>query len=221
MFTLVCICVVATVATCDRDVTVEDLSLQQQVRALQASLQTHIHQQDARNDNLEKRIQELEKENHELKDHNNLLTRSLQKRVSGLGAGDNSIGFSTSLSTTKALGLNQIVVFDTIITNDGNGYDTREGHFTAPVPGLYAFSVTAMCYGSDSHLHVAIVKDNQKIAYIFANGNNYDNGSKLVVVRLQAGQMVWVEHFSEASGTKINGDAYSTFSGFLIQAYDY
>ncbi|XP_033729284.1 complement C1q tumor necrosis factor-related protein 3-like [Pecten maximus] len=215
---LIGICVVAVLVTCDRDDTPE-ISLRKQVQTLQAALQSHIHQQDTKIAHLEKRIQGLEAENHELKHQNTLHKRRQQKRVSGLGEANYSVGFSAFLSKTTALGEHQIIVFDNATTNDGNGYDTRHGHFTAPIPGLYAFSATAMCYGSEAHLHVAIIKEGQKIAYIFANGNHYDNGSEFVVVQLQAGQMVWVEHTNDVTGVKINGDAYSTFSGFLIKPY--
>ncbi|XP_033729305.1 cerebellin-1-like [Pecten maximus] len=207
---LVCIFAVSVLVTCDN--TKGSLSsLQQQVQTLQAAFQRQ-------NEHFERRIQELAAENQELKDQCKLQPRIQQKRVSGLGEANN-VGFSASLSTSTALGDHQIVVFDTILTNDGNGYDSKSGHFTAPLPGLYAFSVTAMCSGSEAELHVAIIKDGQRIASVFANGNHYDNGSKLVVVQLQAGQMVWVEHFADQSGNKIFGTSYSSFSGFLINAY--
>ncbi|XP_021354625.1 cerebellin-1-like [Mizuhopecten yessoensis] len=220
---LVCLCVVAVLVTCDTDITQEVLStLNKQVQTLQAAFQSqqdHIHKQDGTIVLLKNRIQELEAETHELKHQNQFRTTGQRKRVSGNGAELSNVGFSASLSTTTALGDSQIVVFDTVVTNDGNGYDTRHGHFTAPVAGLYAFSVTVMCYGDESEIHAAIVRDGQKIGVVFANGNHFDNGSKLVVVRLQAGQMVWVEHTYDPSGNKINGAGYSSFSGFLIRAY--
>ncbi|XP_069120449.1 cerebellin-1-like [Argopecten irradians] len=243
---LVCMSMVTTMVTCDSNVTKETFSsLQQQVQALQTALlrQNAENQQlkaehrelmdsmkrlaidkQEQKDHFEKRIEELKEhfekrledhaaESNELKDP---WPKTLQKRVSDATSG---IGFSASLSTTTALGDHQIIVFDTVVTNDGNGYDSRHGHFTAPVTGLYAFSVTVMCYGSESYLHVAIIKDSQQIGVAFANGNNSDNGSKLVVVTLQEGQSVWVEHYYDPSGYKIQGSAYSSFSGFLIQAY--
>ncbi|XP_060081244.1 uncharacterized protein LOC132560598 [Ylistrum balloti] len=200
-------------------------ALQEQVQTLQAVFQKQqeqIHQQGEKIIDLEKRVQEVEAENVELKQHsethiledkeeNQELKRqskfrktSLQKRASGNGAAIHNIGFTASLSTVTALGDGQIIVFDTIISNDGNGYDSRHGHFTAPITGLYAFSVTVMCYGNESELHVNILKDGQNIGVAFANGNHYDNGSKLVVVQLQAGQMVWVQHAIDPSGYKIH-----------------
>ncbi|XP_069109618.1 cerebellin-1-like isoform X2 [Argopecten irradians] len=219
---LLCIFSVIPLVTCNSDVTKETLSsLQQQVQKLQTAFQHQNEyikelKDDAREqkENFEKRIKYLEDANNNMKDHCQIQCRGQQKRDANAG-----IGFSASLSTSTALGDHQIIVFDTVVSNDGNGYDSRHGHFTAPVTGLYAFSVTAMCYGSETELHISIVKDGQKIGVAFANGNHYDNGSKLVVVPLQEGQMVWVEHFGDPSGNKIYGNTYSTFSGFLIQAY--
>ncbi|XP_060081246.1 uncharacterized protein LOC132560600 [Ylistrum balloti] len=200
---LLCLCIVAVPITSDTDITPESfLSLQEQVQTLLVAFQS----QQQTIEHLERRIEEVETENLELK-------------LSDDGAARASVGFSASLSTTVALGDSQTIMFDTIISNDGNGYDSRHGHFTAPITGLYAFSVTVMCHGSESNLHTSIVKDGQIIGKCFANGYSSDNGSKLVVVQLQAGQMVWVEHAVDPSGYKIYGDEYSSFSGFLVQAY--
>ncbi|XP_060081245.1 otolin-1-like [Ylistrum balloti] len=238
---LICVLVVVVPVACDTEISSETFSaLQEQVQTLQAVFQKQqeqIHQQGETIIHLEQRIQVVEEENQVLKERletgiqeskkDNLEQKgqskfrktSLQKRVSGYGLAPHSIGFSASLSTTTALGDNQIVRFDKIISNDGNGYDSRYGRFTAPITGLYAFSVTIMCSGSESYLHINIVKDGQVIGVGFANGNHFDNGSKLVVAQLQAGQMVWVQHAVDPSGYKINGDGYSSFSGFLVQAY--
>ncbi|XP_069120450.1 cerebellin-3-like [Argopecten irradians] len=225
---LVCISMVTTTVTCDTEVTKETFSsLQQQVQALQtAFLRQNAENQQLKDhfetrieelkEHFEERIEDLTAENNELKDQWQLLPKTLQKRVSDAMPG---IGFSATLSAHTALGVNQIIVFDTVVSNDGNGYDPHQGHFTAPITGLYAFSVTVMCYGSESYLHVAIIKDGHQIGVAFANGNNSDNGSKLVVVPLQQGQSVWVEHALDPSGYRIHGNAYSSFSGFLIQAY--
>ncbi|XP_069120448.1 complement C1q-like protein 4 isoform X2 [Argopecten irradians] len=208
----VCLCVLTSLVTCDSDVTKETLSsLQQQVQTLQAACQ----RQNDEHQEFKERIEDLEAENKLLKDYLQS-DGSQQRRVSEEGAG---IGFSASLSTPKALGEHQIIVFDTVVTNDGDSYDPHQGHFTAPVTGLYAFSVTVMCDGSESNLHAAIMRDGQMIGKAYANGSSYDNGSKLVVVQLEAGQMVWVEHFSDPSGYKIHGYGHSAFSGFLIMAY--
>ncbi|XP_069120452.1 cerebellin-1-like isoform X2 [Argopecten irradians] len=227
LFQLVCMFAVTASVTCDSDVTKETLSsLQQQMQELQVAFQrqnAEIHELKGEHQMLKaeqqqqkERIEYITAENNELKDYLQLQRITKQKRVSDDAAG---IGFATSLLPNAALGDHQIILFDTVVTNDGNGYDPRNGQFTAPVTGLYAFSVTVMCVGNESTLHVAIMKDGQRIGRVYANGNSFDNGSKFVVVQLDAGQMVWVEHEFDPSGYKIYGNGYSAFSGFLIMAY--
>ncbi|XP_069109616.1 uncharacterized protein, partial [Argopecten irradians] len=88
-----------------------------------------------------------------------------------------SVGFHVSLSTTTAFGDHQIVVFDTIVTNVGNGYDSRHGHFTAPASGLYAFAITILCHASESPVHAAIIRDCEMVGNAHSNVDNYDSGS--------------------------------------------
>ncbi|XP_069122560.1 complement C1q-like protein 4 [Argopecten irradians] len=202
-----CCFVMTALVTCDDDITKEALSsLQQQVHTLQTAFQRQ-----------NERMEHLEAENKELKDYLHSLSSTQQKR--GYPISSQSIGFYAKLSTTTALGDHQIIVFDIVVTNDGNGYDSRHGHFTAPVSGLYAFSLTAMNHGSERGIHAAIIKEGQLIGDVVTNGDTYETGSNFAIVRLQAGEMVWVEHYFDPPGLNIHGNGHSDFSGFLIQAY--
>jgi hypothetical protein len=50
------------------------------------------------------------------------------------------VAFSVALQHSINLGQDQPVEFDKVVTNIGNGFDVRHGHFTAPVKGLYFIS---------------------------------------------------------------------------------
>jgi hypothetical protein len=54
------------------------------------------------------------------------------------------VAFSAILTTPLALGEHQIVEYDKVLTNIGNGYDSRHGHFTAPIKAVYLFSCSMM-----------------------------------------------------------------------------
>ncbi|XP_021359605.1 complement C1q tumor necrosis factor-related protein 6-like [Mizuhopecten yessoensis] len=131
-----------------------------------------------------------------------------------------AVGFYCRLQSPNnlLLGQHQTVEFDDVVTNIGNGYDYRHGHFTAPVAGLYSFTSTVLLVTSNNHLmHLAIVKNGVDVGYLFSY-SAYDKGTRTVVLPLAVGDMVWVRN-NENNTPSINGNGYSTFSGFLITPF--
>lgn len=54
------------------------------------------------------------------------------------------VAFMAQLSTALINPLvNTVVVFDAVLTNAGNGYNSGSGIFVAPVSGLYSISLVA------------------------------------------------------------------------------
>ena len=54
------------------------------------------------------------------------------------------VSFSVNLRNKEIkLGVGQTVIYDEILTNEGDGYDDRTGVFTCPVAGTYIFVVDA------------------------------------------------------------------------------
>jgi hypothetical protein len=49
------------------------------------------------------------------------------------------VAFSAILTTRLALGEHQIVEYDKVLTNIGNGYDSRHGHVVSIVENLLNF----------------------------------------------------------------------------------
>ena len=54
------------------------------------------------------------------------------------------IAFYAGLTHDVTLGQQQTVEYDKVITNVGNAYDSRHGHFISPVKGVYLMSFTLM-----------------------------------------------------------------------------
>ncbi|XP_052083614.1 complement C1q-like protein 4 [Mytilus californianus] len=53
------------------------------------------------------------------------------------------VAFAAGLSKTiTSLGSHQAIEYDEVITNEGNAYDARHGHFIAPMKGMYLISAT-------------------------------------------------------------------------------
>ncbi|XP_062607182.1 cerebellin-2-like [Saccostrea cucullata] len=121
-----------------------------------------------------------------------------------------AVGFSALLSKDTTLGVNQIVKYDNVITNQGNGYDKWTGIFTAPTAGLYVFSCTVMAYERAS-MHMGIVQDGRLISTIHSDISPWNQASETVVLVLKKGDKVW----TRAHHVGRIRENFNTFSGFL------
>ncbi|KAL3882719.1 hypothetical protein ACJMK2_029031 [Sinanodonta woodiana] len=124
------------------------------------------------------------------------------------------IGFYATFSTgLVSVHEHAIVLFDTVLQNDGNGFNKQTGTFTCPLSGTYLFSLSILA-NPGSPLHVYLMVNGQIIANSFAYGVNYsDQGSISSIVRCEAGQNVWIGVYR---GTQLYGDHYTSFSGFFL-----
>ena len=114
------------------------------------------------------------------------------------------------------LGAHQTINYDNVVTNIGNAYDKRYGHFVASVPGLYSFSVTAMTF-DNSRIELFVVKNNAQLVRVYSNGGYADSASVTVHTHVNVGDHVWVET-SEIPGDRVHGENYNCFSGILDDA---
>ncbi|XP_060572182.1 uncharacterized protein LOC132730312 [Ruditapes philippinarum] len=92
---------------------------------------------------------------------------------------------------------NERIVFDTVITNEGSGYDSSTGIFTAPVGGMYQFNVH-ICTHSSKFSYIGIVHADN----IFAKKFQYASGNPLL-------QLSGRSNKSEFRGTSL-GSVYFT-----------
>ncbi|KAK3609815.1 hypothetical protein CHS0354_029854 [Potamilus streckersoni] len=133
----------------------------------------------------------------------------------------NPVVFSTTMqNNTQLIGIGQELIFDTVGTNVGNGYDVRHGTFTAPVDGVYEFSFSVHVEGA-----TVVGLDLKKNGVVIARSRSsqdsygyYNMATNMVVVELKAGDDVWIEHTTADSNT-IFGRSLTSFSGQLILPY--
>ena len=127
------------------------------------------------------------------------------------------IGFYATLSSRNNYGKKQTVIFDNVLTNDGNGYDDRTGVFTCPVTGTYMFVFDALV----SHLAKLLLKLNKKTVVVLYKDHplfNFDkihtyHISRTVLLKLKRGDHVKV--VSEGYRTSLSSD-YSGFAGTFL-----
>ena len=122
--------------------------------------------------------------------------------------------FSASRSQSKSLGPGEIILFDKVWTNVGNGFNPKTGKFTAPQSGLYQFSGTVMS-AKNTLLYVFLFK-NDKPTVSFYAGVGYDTGTINMVFKLQKGETVYMKHHSNTQTIYSDSSVFCVFSGFLI-----
>ena len=122
--------------------------------------------------------------------------------------------FSASRSKSKSLGPGEIILFDKVWTNVGNGYNPNTGKFTAPKSGLYQISGTVMSE-SGKKLHVYLFKNDKQTVSLYT-GTGYATGTVNIVFKLQKGETVYMKHFSNTETIYSDSRVFCVFSGFLI-----
>ena len=113
----------------------------------------------------------------------------------------------------------EILIWRNTLLNEGNGYDTVLGLFTAPVSGLYYF-VVHTCVPTNIALRYAIVLDQVIIARTYQyEDSSYHCSSINTVTMVRAGQRVWVKCTGGSTSTQIFENASygkSSFIGVLL-----
>jgi hypothetical protein len=102
--------------------------------------------------------------------------------------------------------------------NEGTGYDTSTGIFTAPVGGLYQFFVHTCVY-MGKLAFIGLVLEGKVIA---ADMNyehaQYTCSAFAAIARVKSGEKVWVKSTSSGSNLQLYQDSHRmiTFSGMLV-----
>lgn len=126
------------------------------------------------------------------------------------------------------VGTHQVFLYDTIVTNQGNGYSKHTGAFTAPSTGVYAFCYTAFASGwhvagetgQYGEIAVQLLHNGAYKGSIHADTETaYDDemATGFAILMLQAGDIVLT--MSEYAGQgSFQSTAYGrwSFSGFQI-----
>ncbi|XP_060573146.1 complement C1q-like protein 2 isoform X3 [Ruditapes philippinarum] len=114
---------------------------------------------------------------------------------------------------------NEVLVFESIITNEGSGYDKSTGIFTAPIEGTYFFTVH-VCTANSKYSPIGLVLDSTFVARsINFDKDTYTCGSVSAIVKIKSGGQVWVASTNYDTGFVLSGENIyitNTFSGMLI-----
>ena len=128
-----------------------------------------------------------------------------------------AVVFNVHQATNLTLPVDQPVVFSSVISNIGNGYNSSTGKFTAPVNGTYSFTVQ-LCVAYQKAAYFSVVLDDSIVTHIqYYDRYATTTTSTTVPLFLTQGQKVWVQPTSSCSGClKENSTCWNSFSGSLV-----
>jgi len=112
-------------------------------------------------------------------------------------------------------GINDVVKFDDVRVNRGQGYNPSTGVFTAPRKGLYHFSCVIMAHSSHE-VHYQLNKNDALYIKGYSNKSGYATSTISDVVEMKKGDRVFIKHRS-SNYEEITGYYNSTFSGYFMQ----
>ncbi|KAL4224121.1 hypothetical protein ACF0H5_017574 [Mactra antiquata] len=190
-----------------------------------------INQMEKKMNNFVSRINKLEEEIKYLVDENAQLKSLVSNNSNGVDVGkqrgrrsfpDVPYAFTAVLDHNVAQsGIEQTVIFNKILLNDGNAYNSHTGIFTVPVDGMYMFYL-AFASGYAPHrlwMHI-VVDGSEKVSGVADTlQTNHDaQGTNLALLHLRKGDSVWVTtYFTSAFIYGLHG--FTTFSGMLMYQY--
>eukprot|EP00105_Crassostrea_gigas_P003159 XP_011415918.1 PREDICTED: complement C1q tumor necrosis factor-related protein 2 [Crassostrea gigas] len=147
-----------------------------------------------------------------------LKTLTKEKRSSGIRSSNGTIAFSAYLTTAlSSPGNLRTLIFDAIFTNEGNGYNHHIGVFIAPRTGLYVFTWTIRT--SSGYFNTQLLVNGLIYGWVYSASNyHYDSSSATAVVRVVAGQSVYIRTGPANNGGTIysGNEGFSTFSGWTV-----
>ncbi|KAJ8316683.1 hypothetical protein KUTeg_005765 [Tegillarca granosa] len=111
--------------------------------------------------------------------------------------------FSDLTHTIDNLGDNQVIVYDRVLINVGNGYNPNLGHFTVPIKGNYYISVNSMSTPNEG-LYLNLLKNGNMMEQIYTGGyksSDYLSSNEIIILPLEVGDMVWV---SRGGGSRVS-----------------
>lgn len=127
---------------------------------------------------------------------------------------------TTGTSTLSSLNANSVFNFTHDLVNIGNVFNPVDGHFVAPVDGLYGFSL-AVYMAVRYSIKMELVENGKPFLYVqtahyySSRDNRQENmATNFAIVNITKGTEVWPRYIS-GSGT-LYGNGIPTFSGYLL-----
>jgi hypothetical protein len=113
-----------------------------------------------------------------------------------------------------------ILVFETVIVNEGEHYDPYDGVFVAPQKGVYLFSWTVSGVNKEYIVTELVVEENTISSAGEKNGGGgHPSGSMTVLWKMEKGDHAWIRTTGISNGHQLyshDNHPQSAFLGLLI-----
>ena len=114
---------------------------------------------------------------------------------------------------------NRPIIFDTVISNHGSGYNPSTGIYTADKPGWYTFFNDIRVLSGNYICWIDMVRNGVRISTTFAesskSAHSHISDSSMAFVHLNIGDRVWLHSVKYHIG-ECSIDDLSSFAGFLL-----
>ncbi|XP_052087923.1 heavy metal-binding protein HIP-like, partial [Mytilus californianus] len=201
-----------------KQVKVELESTRNELKQVKVELDTTKEQIDILRKEMIEKDSACRKEINQIRPDVNALREELNK-IKTENKEHNGISFSARLGTSmKDIDPWNTVVFDKVISNDGNSYNAATGIFTAPMAGTYYFTATIFTrWKSQLEMSLKVNEQNQMWMYPVAATTTGNTGTNSIIVKLKKEDKVrLVKNGDWGTRPFYIHHSWSTFSGFLL-----
>ncbi|KAL4222724.1 hypothetical protein ACF0H5_018765 [Mactra antiquata] len=199
------------IETLEADFKFKEMNLQEEIQILKAALKgvagSSFHREQDDNDTV------YDRKRHALSGQIKRQTNIRKGRTFP----EIEVAFYATQSANQVhhLGSDQILHFQTTITNIGKAFNNYSGAFVAPTDGTYVFHATILAIDiPTNHTHFRAHFDVNGLKYSVFFVTSYDQSSQMLVINLKTGDTVTIRNDYPDYG--FFGDHHSTFSGFLL-----
>uniref|UniRef100_A0A3Q2PQ30 Otolin 1b n=1 Tax=Fundulus heteroclitus TaxID=8078 RepID=A0A3Q2PQ30_FUNHE len=139
------------------------------------------------------------------------------KGAKGSGMPQKRSAFSVGISPKKSFPPSGFPIrFDKIFYNEENHFNMSSNSFTCVHPGVYVFSFHITVRNQPLRATLVVNGSRKVRTRDSLYGQDIDQASTLVLLRLASGDQVWMETFRDWNGVYASSEDDSIFSGFLL-----